>query len=165
MYRLLIFQHSIGGFPGSSDGKEPACHVGDPGSILGSGRSPGEGNGNPLQYSCLENAMDRGAWQATVYGVARVGHDLATKPLPPKHTRTKVGSGKTKYQDLPLLAPQSGCDPILISGWKSAKEVIYSRVLIRGGDKALSTLLVTLPFLSPSQASLFPFFLLFPSLL
>ena len=72
MYRLLIFQHSIGGFPGSSDGKEPACHVGDPGSILGSGRSPGEGNGNPLQYSCLENAMDRGAWWATFHGVAEL---------------------------------------------------------------------------------------------
>ena len=47
-----------------------------------SGRSPGEGNGNPLQYSCLENTMDRGAWQATVHGVARIGHDLATKPPP-----------------------------------------------------------------------------------
>ena len=44
------------------------------------GRSPGEGHGNPLQYSCLENAMDKGAWEATVHGVARVGHDLATKP-------------------------------------------------------------------------------------
>ncbi|KAB0349420.1 hypothetical protein FD754_014277, partial [Muntiacus muntjak] len=43
----------------------------------------GEGNGNPLQYSCLENPMDRGAWQATVHGVARVGHDLVTKPPPP----------------------------------------------------------------------------------
>ena len=48
-----------------------------------SGRSPGEGNGNPLQYSCLKNPMDRGAWQATVHGVARVGHDLATKPPRP----------------------------------------------------------------------------------
>ena len=46
------------------------------------GRSPGEGNGNPSQYSCLENPMDRGAWQATVHGVARAGHDLATKPAP-----------------------------------------------------------------------------------
>ena len=55
----------------------------DAGSIPGSGRSLGEGNGNPLQYSCLENPTDRGAWQATVYGVARVGHDLATKPPPP----------------------------------------------------------------------------------
>ena len=49
-----------------------ACNAGDLGSIPGSGRSPGEGNGNPLQYSCLENPMDTGAWQATVHGV---GHD------------------------------------------------------------------------------------------
>ena len=51
--------------------------------IPGSGRSPGEGNDNPLQYSCLENSMDRGACQATVHGVTRVGHDLVTKP--PQH--------------------------------------------------------------------------------
>ena len=49
------------GFPGGSDSKVSACNAGDPGSIPGSGRSPGEGNGNPLQYSCLENSMDRGA--------------------------------------------------------------------------------------------------------
>ena len=59
------------GFPGGSDGKESACNSGDPGSILGSGRSPGEGNGYSLQYSCLENPMDRGAWQATVHGVTK----------------------------------------------------------------------------------------------
>ena len=58
-------------FPGGSDGKESACHAGDPGSIPGLGRSPGEGNGNPLQYSCLENSIDRGAWQATVHGVVK----------------------------------------------------------------------------------------------
>ena len=57
-YSLNIF---ILGSPGSSDGKVSACNAGDPGSIPGSGRSPGEGNGNPLQYSCLENSMDRGA--------------------------------------------------------------------------------------------------------
>ena len=51
------------------------CNAGDPGSIPGSGRSPGEGNGNPLWYSCLENPMERGAWQAAVYVVARVGYD------------------------------------------------------------------------------------------
>ena len=50
---------------------EPACNAGDLGSIPGSGRSPGEGNVNPLQYSCLENSMDRGAWGATVHGVAK----------------------------------------------------------------------------------------------
>ena len=58
------------GFPGGSDGKESACNAGYLGSIPGSGRSPGEGSGNPLQYSCLEIAMDRGAGRATVLGVA-----------------------------------------------------------------------------------------------
>ena len=51
--------------------KDPPAHVGDTGSIPGSGRPPGEGNGNPLQYSCLENPMDRGAWWATVHGAAK----------------------------------------------------------------------------------------------
>ena len=68
------------GFPCGSDGKASAYSAGDPGSISGSGRFSGEGNGNPLQYSCLENPMDRGAWQATVHGVARVKHNLVTKP-------------------------------------------------------------------------------------
>ena len=58
-------------FPDGSDYKASACNAGDPGSIPGSGRSPGEGNGNPLQYSCLENPMDGGAWWATVHGVAK----------------------------------------------------------------------------------------------
>ena len=69
-------------FPRSSVGKESACNAGDLGSVPGLGRSPGEGNGNPLQYSCLENPMDIGAWQATVHGVKRVGHDLETKATP-----------------------------------------------------------------------------------
>ena len=59
------------GFPGGSEITAPACNVGDLGSILGLGRFPGEGNGNPLQYSCLENPMDGGAWWATVHGVAK----------------------------------------------------------------------------------------------
>ena len=58
-------------FPGGSDGKESACNAEDPGSIPGLGRSPGEGHGYPLQYSGLENPMDRGAWGATVHGVAK----------------------------------------------------------------------------------------------
>ena len=58
-------------FPCGSDGKESACNVGDSGSIPGSRRSPGEENGIPLQYSCLENPMDKGAWQATVHGVEK----------------------------------------------------------------------------------------------
>ena len=59
------------GFPGGSEDKVSACNAGDLGSIPGLGRSPGGGNGNPLQYSCLKNPMDRGAWQATVPGMAK----------------------------------------------------------------------------------------------
>ena len=59
------------GFPGGSEDKASACNAGDLGSIPGLGRSPGEANGNPLQYSCLENPMDRGAWWATVHGVSK----------------------------------------------------------------------------------------------
>ena len=66
---LTLLSHL--GFPGGSDGKESPCNAGDPGSIPGLGRSPGDGNGNPLQYSYLEISMDRGAWQATVHGVAK----------------------------------------------------------------------------------------------
>ena len=63
--------YNIVGFPGGSEVKESASNTGDLGSIPGSGRSPGEGNGNPFQYSCLENPMDAGAWWATVHGVAK----------------------------------------------------------------------------------------------
>ena len=59
------------GFSPSSVGKESTCSAGDLVSVSGSGRSPGEGNGNPLQYSCLGNPVDRGAWGATVHGVAK----------------------------------------------------------------------------------------------
>ena len=60
----------MGDFLGGSDGKETACNAGDPGSIPGLGRSPGEEHGNPRQYSCLENSKDRGAWRAMVHSVA-----------------------------------------------------------------------------------------------
>ena len=68
---LIAASYATLGLPGGSDGKESACNVGDLGSIPGLGRSPGGGHGNPLQNSCLENPMDRGAWQATVHGVAK----------------------------------------------------------------------------------------------
>ena len=82
-YRKNVPQHNEGHiwkapFPGASDGKESACNAGDPDSMPGSGRSPGEGNGNPLQYSCLENPMDRGAWWATVHGVTKGRHYWVT---------------------------------------------------------------------------------------
>ena len=68
------------GFFGGSEVKASAWNVGDLGSIPGLGRSPGEGSGNPFQYSCLENPMNRGAWQATVHGVAGVRRNLVIKP-------------------------------------------------------------------------------------
>ena len=68
VYKIYI---EYGGFPGGSDGKESTCNAGDLGLIPGLGRSPGEGNDNPLWYSCLENPMDRGAWWATDHGVTK----------------------------------------------------------------------------------------------
>ena len=70
---LFNFHKLLGvkGFPGASYSEESACNAGDWSSIPGSGRSPGGGHGNPLQYSCLENPMDRGAWWATVRGVVK----------------------------------------------------------------------------------------------
>ena len=67
-----MFIH-LAGFSGGSDSKESTCNAGDPGSIPGSGRFPGEGNGNPLQKSWLENPMDRGVWWATVHEAAELG--------------------------------------------------------------------------------------------
>ena len=93
--------------------------------IPGSGRSPGEGNGNPLQYSCLENPMDGGAWWATAHGVTRVRHDLATKPSPPPATDRYIdpdifywfcllvlGDGKSKVKVLTILV-----SVFLACGW------------------------------------------------
>ena len=72
---VVSSMQSLMGFPGSWDSKEFACSAGDAGWIPGSGRSPGEGNGYPLQYSCLENPMDEGAWRAIVHGVAKSQKD------------------------------------------------------------------------------------------
>ena len=69
MFKIKSKQCS--GFPGGSIGKESACSAGDPGSVPGLGRSPGEGNGNPFQYPCLGNSMDRGSWCAVVHGVTK----------------------------------------------------------------------------------------------
>ena len=82
------------GFPGGSDGKESTCNAGDLALIPGLGRSPGRGHGNPLQYFCLENPMDRGAWRATVHGVSRIRHDWATK-----HTGTLLNTFILKVKD------------------------------------------------------------------
>ena len=88
-------------------GKESTCNTGDirdPSSIPGLGRSPGEGNGNPLQYSCMENFMDRGAWWATVHVVPRVGHNWATKIPPPCNTEYKVKRNYCEYRKQPITS-------------------------------------------------------------
>ena len=73
--RLFIYIafNRIRGFPGGSDGKESACNAVDPGLVPESGRPPGEGNGHPLQYSCLENSVNKRAWWVTDHGVAELG--------------------------------------------------------------------------------------------
>ena len=78
-------------FPGGSSGKESTCKAGDLGLVPGLGRSLGEGNGNSLQYSCLENPMDRGAWRATVHGVSKESDNLATKQ---RANKPEDGKGK-----------------------------------------------------------------------
>ena len=98
--RTQLTDFHLIGFLCSSVGKESACSAEDPGLIPGLRRSPGEGNGNPLQYSCLENLMDRGAWQGTVHGVTRVGHNLVTKQ-PTKPVPDSVLSTLDSKQDLP----------------------------------------------------------------
>ena len=80
VHPVLFGCHARPGFPCSLVSKESACNAGDP--MPQSGRSPEEGNGNPFQYSCLENPMDRGTWGATVHGVTRVRQDLVAKPSP-----------------------------------------------------------------------------------
>ena len=70
-HNTVTMRQALISFPGGSDSKESVCSAGNPGLIPGLGRSPGEGNRNPLQHSCLENSIDRGAWQATVHGVAK----------------------------------------------------------------------------------------------
>ena len=80
MWRSTISNYLLATI-GGSDSKEPVCSAGDPGSILSLGRSPGKGNGYAHQYSCLENSMNRGAWQATVYGVEKSQTQLRDKHI------------------------------------------------------------------------------------
>ena len=105
--RSHVWRHQ--GAPGGSVGKESTFNAGDAGSVPGPRRSLGEGNGNPLRYSCLGNPMDREAWRAIVHGVSRVRYDLAAKPpLParasvwngfPKTSNTSSGSWKMLESD------------------------------------------------------------------
>ena len=87
LFVLFESEFSLLAFSGGSDSKESACHAGDPSSIPGSGRFPGEGNGNPLQYSGLENPIDMGAWWATVRGVSK-SQTWLNQLITQRHTHT-----------------------------------------------------------------------------
>ena len=91
---ICDYPHTCGG----SECKESACSAGHPGLIPGLGRSPGERNGNTLQYSCLENYMDRGPWRATVHGLQRVGHDWVTNS-----NNTRVQCCQAWHSNIPHL--------------------------------------------------------------
>ena len=113
----------MGDFSGS-DGKESAVNAGDLGSVPGLGRSPGGGNGNPLQYFCLDNSMDRGAWWATVYESERVGHDRVANSF---IFKTICSSGNEMERDLMVLLPASlplwpGPPPAFVCGKALTKD-------------------------------------------
>ena len=104
-------------FPGGSDWKESACNAGDPHLIPGSGRSPGEGNDSPLQYSCLETPMERVAWRAAVHGVAQ-----SRTRLSDKHTHTMCHWLLRLSQNI-CIGPQNNFVILILqigtSGWES----------------------------------------------
>ena len=103
-------------------GKESACNVGDLGLIPGSGRSTRGGHGNPLQYSCLESPTDRGAWRATVHGVARVRHDLVTRSALVTATTTLRYTAQITAENLPDSTGNSTqCSVVTWMGRKSKK--------------------------------------------
>ena len=126
------------GFSGGSDGKESACNVGDQGSIPGSGRSPGKGNFNSLQYSCLKKPMDIGAWRATVHGMQRLRNDSVTNvllhPEAENHLwvacymrkSTGLGSQKTEFKVsvLSLIRIEKWLIPVLLNPSHTAKWLV-----------------------------------------
>ena len=95
------------GFPGGSVCKESTCNSGNPGSVPGLGRSPGAGNGNPLQYSYLENSMDRGAWRAIVHGVPKSQTWLSNQTQ--KQPDGRDALSKVRGKGMGLLDPLQGC--------------------------------------------------------
>ena len=103
--KQVVLISSLEGFPGGSDSKESTCSAGDLGSIPGSGRSLGKGNGNPLQYYCLENPTDRGAWQAKVHAVTKSWTQLSDFTSLSGHLTSPIPSGA--QAQIPGLQDQS----------------------------------------------------------
>ena len=140
------------GFSHSSLGKESACNAGDPGSIPGSERSLGKGNDNPLQYSCLENPVGRGAWWATVHEVTRVRHDLATKHQPPFLRNTEFWLKTVSSVFLSIASPT--CFPALLAHERrSPAPMLESAHLYWSGQFSSKPLGRSRVFISPTLQS------------
>jgi len=131
--KISVIVLFILGFPGGSVGKESACNMEDMGLVPGLGRSPGGGHGNPLQYSYLENPVDRGGWWAAVLGFQRVGHDWMTK-----HS-TQLSSSLFLY--IFSLLNFSLCSPILLLSLLSIFVIFTLNSL--SGRSLVSTLLTS----------------------
>ena len=143
---IIGFSFAFPWFSGSSDNKESACNAGDAGLIPGSGRSPGEGNDNPLQYSCLENPMDGGVWQATCHGVEKSQTKLSdftftfTLHCPGLHRfRTPICT------DGPQNSEHFPCPSHLSSGWLKG-------MALRGTDFGRNDAKAETPVLWPPHA-------------
>ena len=115
-------------FPGGSNGKASAYNAGDPGSIPGSGRSPGEGNGNPLQYSCLENPMDGGAWQATVHGVAKSRTWLSDFTFTSWHVYSGPNFYKKSHQPRRQINVGTALRDLKVKPWNSSSRAIRRNI-------------------------------------
>ena len=138
LHFLLHSTYHLLGFPGALDGKESACNAGDPGSIPGLGRSPGERNSNPLQYSCLGNPMNRGAWQATVHGATKNQTWLRDWAHTHTHTHTQC-SERFKIAHVHMVnTSKSGLEPLTIVPKSLYKPSAATESGLRPGDHSFN---------------------------
>ena len=129
-------------FPGGSDSKSSARNVGDTGSIPGSGTSPGEGNGNPLQYSCLENPMDRGAWWATAHRVTKSRTGLSDFTFTFKHYNVfyvfVLAAGEIQSKSYPAGPKEASCHSVEKTMWAVSRS--WKGPLLTASMKATAVL-------------------------
>ena len=140
------------GFPGGSDSKEFACNMWDPCSSPGSGRSPGEGTGNPLQYSCLGNPMDRGAWRATTHGAQRTGHAACGVSQFPKQG---VNQGAQQWQHGVLTTGPPGNSSDVMSCLTRHRSFVIFSAFILAPHSSFPPTMTQISFKSPRFCSCF----------